>query len=90
MPPYATALRAGDINYGDTTVLHKSARLTRITISAQQSRELQAQEISTLLTLTEPRAVADQELELIEVRYQQALAVKNLEDLFAEGVLDWM
>jgi len=30
------------------------------------------------------------ELELIEIRYQQALALMNLQDLFAEGQLDSM
>ncbi len=44
--------------------------------------------ISTLLTLTESRGGADEEIELIEMRYQQALALRNLEDLFAEGQLD--
>jgi len=58
--------------------------------SAQGYRELQSREISTLLTLTESRGGADEEIELIEMRYQQALALMNLEDLFAEGQLDCM
>jgi hypothetical protein len=32
--------------------------------------------------------VTDEELELIDMRYRQALALMNLEDLFAEGQLD--
>jgi hypothetical protein len=56
----------------------------------QEHRQLQPQEISTLLTLTERRGVTDEEIELIEMRYQQALALRNLEDLFAEGQLDCM
>jgi hypothetical protein len=40
--------------------------------------------------LTKCCAIADEELELIEVRYQQALALINLEDLFADGQLDCM
>jgi hypothetical protein len=58
--------------------------------SAQDRRELQPQEIFTLLTLTEPREFTDEGLELIEMRYQQMLALMNLEDLFAEGQLDGM
>ncbi|MGO8829368.1 MAG: hypothetical protein ACLQT5_08990 [Steroidobacteraceae bacterium] len=46
--------------------------------------------ISALLTLTESRGRADEEIELIEMRYQQALALMNLEDLFAEGLLGCM
>jgi hypothetical protein len=38
--------------------------------------------------LTEPRELVDEGLELIEMRYQQALALMNLQDLFAEGQLD--
>ena len=44
--------------------------------------------ISTLLVLTERCGITDEEFELIEMRYQQALALLNLEDLFAEGQLD--
>jgi len=55
---------------------------------ARRRRELQADEISTRLTLTELRETSDEEFELIEMRYQQALALMNLEDLFAEGQLE--
>jgi hypothetical protein len=58
--------------------------------SAQDGRELQPQEISTLLTLTESLESTDEGLELIEMRSQQMLALMNLEDLFAEGQLDGM
>ena len=85
----ADALRA-DTNYGGTTVIHISARLALRSVSAQEALELQPPEISGLLTLTKRCAVTDEELELIEVRYQQALALINLEDLFADGQLDCM
>ncbi len=38
--------------------------------------------------MTKHREATDDELELIEMRYQQALALNNLVDLFAEGLLD--
>src|ERR1700731_3183517 len=38
--------------------------------------------------MTKHREITDEELELIEMRYRQALALTNLEDLFAEGQLD--
>ena len=50
--------------------------------------ELQPQQIFNLLA--ERRETTDEELELIEMRYQQMLAIENLEDLFAEGQLDCM
>jgi hypothetical protein len=56
--------------------------------SAQDHRELQPRHISVPRALTEPREFVDEELELIEMRYQQALALMNLQDLFAEGQLD--
>jgi hypothetical protein len=43
-------------------------------------------EISTVMT--KRRESTDEELELIERRYQQALALLNLECLFAEGLLN--
>jgi hypothetical protein len=50
--------------------------------------ELQPRQIFDLLA--ERRETSDEELELIEMRYQQTLAIENLEDLFAEGQLDGM
>jgi hypothetical protein len=50
--------------------------------------ELQPRQIFDLLA--ERRETSDEELELIEMRYQQMLAIENLEDLFAEGQLDRM
>jgi hypothetical protein len=58
--------------------------------SAQDHREVQTRDISAPLVLTEPREFVDEGLELIEMRYQQALALMNLQDLFAEGQLDDM
>jgi hypothetical protein len=40
--------------------------------------------------MTKHRETTDEELELIEMRYRQALALMSLEDLFAEGQLDCM
>ncbi len=48
--------------------------------------EIKFMEISTVIT--ERREVTDEELELIEMRYQQALAIQNLQALFAEGLLN--
>lgn len=71
--------------------LYTQARaLTACSVSAQGRQQLQPHEIFNLLTLTERREVIDEEIELIEMRYQQALALKNLEHLFAEGQLDCM
>jgi hypothetical protein len=60
------------------------------TESAQDHRELQPCDISAPPALTEPREFVDEGLELIEMRYQQALALVSLEGLFAEGQLDGM
>ena len=58
--------------------------------SQQDHRELQPREISALLAVMEPGEFVDEGLELIDMRYQQALALVNLQDLFAEGQLDGM
>jgi hypothetical protein len=55
-------------------------------VAAKASLEVQAHQIFNLLA--ERRETTDEELELIEMRYQQMLALKNLEDLFAEGQFD--
>ncbi len=74
-----------------TPPLYTEARpLPAWSASTQQRRELQPDEISTLLTLTELRETTDEEFELIDMRYQQALALMNLEVLFADGQLDCM
>jgi hypothetical protein len=57
-------------------------------LSAQKRRKLPPYVVSTLLRSTERCGISDEESELIEMRYQQALALLNLEDLFAEGQLD--
>lgn len=49
-------------------------------------RELLPQEISTLLALR--LEIADEELELIEMRYQQWLSIRDLEDLFSQAAID--
>jgi hypothetical protein len=48
--------------------------------------ELSSQEI--FIVSTARLEISDEELELIEMRYQQWLALMNLEDLFVEGRLD--
>jgi hypothetical protein len=55
-------------------------------VLVQEALVLQPQEISTLLSGCGEGA--EEELELIEMRYQQAMALMNLEGLFAEGQLD--
>jgi hypothetical protein len=61
--------------------------LPACSVSAQERREFQLRDIS--MSVTERRET-DDEFELIEMRYQQFLALMNLEDLFAEGQLDCM
>ena len=55
-------------------------------ILSHEPRELQLRNIST--RLTKYREITEEEIEFIEMRYQTALALKNLEDLFPEGQLD--
>jgi hypothetical protein len=62
-----------------------SGALPAPSILAHEHRELQSREISALLT--EQLEITDEEFEIIEMRYQQALARMNLESLFAEGLL---
>jgi len=57
-------------------------------VSGQERPEIKAQDISTRLTI--PCETADEEFELIEMRYQHALALMSLEDLFAEGQLEYL
>ena len=61
-----------------------------LTVSSQERRQIQPQLISASLTLTEIRETTDDELQFIEIRYQQFVALMNLEPLFAEGQLDCM
>jgi ribosome-associated toxin RatA of RatAB toxin-antitoxin module len=71
----------------ETLPLCKEARLLPARSASTHARlEIETLEISTLMT--ERRETTDEELELIEMRYQQALALMNLEDLFAEGQLN--
>ncbi len=60
------------------------------TVLSQERRQIQPQLISASLTLTEIRETIDDELQFIEIRYQQCVALMNLEPLFAEGQLDCM
>ena len=59
-------------------------------VLSQARRQPQPLLISASLMLAEVREVTDIDVELIEMRYQQMLALKNLETLFAEGQLDCM
>jgi len=60
--------------------------LTSRPVSTQARLEIRSMEIATVMTTC--RETTDEELELIEMRCQQALALLNLESLFAEGLLD--
>jgi hypothetical protein len=57
-------------------------------VSMQARLEIKSMDISTVMT--KRRETTDEELQLIEMRCQQALALLNLEDLFAEGQLNCM
>jgi hypothetical protein len=73
----------------DTRPLYTKARaLPARCVSTPARPEIKALEISTVMT--KRHEATDEELELIEMRYQQALALMNLEDLFAEGQLNCM
>jgi hypothetical protein len=72
-----------------TLPLYAQARtFPAASVFAHEHRELQPREISTLLT--ERLEITSEELEIIEMRYQQALALVNLQYLFAEGLLGCM
>ena len=58
--------------------------------ASQAQRERQPQLLSASLTLTEFREITDEDLQLIAMRYQQMLALMDLELLFADGQLDCM
>jgi hypothetical protein len=66
--------------------LYIPARASPARFSSAPERELPLQEIAALLT--GQYRVADEELELVELRCQPLLAIMNLEELFAEGKLD--
>jgi hypothetical protein len=71
----------------ETLPLYKEARpLPARSASTHARLKIKTLEICTLMT--ERRETSDEELELIEMRYQQALALMNLEGLFAEGQLN--
>jgi hypothetical protein len=59
-------------------------------VASQEQRERQPQLLSASLTLTEFREITDEDLQLIAMRYQQMLALMDLELLFADGQLDCM
>jgi hypothetical protein len=48
--------------------------------------EIKSMEIAP--PFTKRREISDEELEIIEMRYRRALAIANLEDLFAQGLLN--
>jgi hypothetical protein len=56
--------------------------------STQASLKIKSMEIAALLT--KRGEISGDELELIERRYRLALAMTNLEELFAQGLLDCM
>jgi hypothetical protein len=71
----------------ETLPLYKEAPASSArSVSTQARLEIKSMEISTVMTKC--RETTDEELEFIEMRYQQALALVNLESLFAEGLLN--
>jgi hypothetical protein len=64
---------------------HQGALNSAPSVSSHTRLEIRTMEISTI---TKPCEPTDDELELIEMRYQQALALNRLVILFAEGLLD--
>ena len=73
----------------ETLPLHTEASaLPGRSQSTQARLEIKSVEISTVLT--KRRETTDEEFELIEMRYQQALALMNLEILFIDGQLNCM
>jgi hypothetical protein len=73
----------------ETLPLHTEASALPARSQSTQARlEIKSMDISTLLT--KRSETTDEELELIEMRYQQALALMNLEGLFADGQLNCM
>ena len=73
----------------ETLPLYNEARaFFARSVSTQARLEVKSVEISTVRTTR--LETTDEELDLIEMRYQQALALTNLEDLFATGQLDCM
>ena len=74
----------------ETLPLDPGSRAPARTVSSQERRQIQPQLISASLTLTEIRETTDDELQFIEIRYQQFVALMNLEPLFAEGQLGCM
>ena len=62
--------------------LHREARRLRASSGSPARPDIQAVEISTVRM---KRGDNVDESDLIEMRYQQALALTNLEALFAEG-----
>ena len=72
----------------ETLPLYQATPTAAPAVSTQAHLEIRTMEISTVMT--KRRESTDEELELIDMRYQQALALMNLEDLFAEGQLNYM
>ena len=71
----------------ETLPLYKEAHDLPIrSVSTQAHLEIKSMEISTVMT--KRRETTEEELEIIEMRYQQALALSNLECIFAEGLLN--
>jgi hypothetical protein len=73
----------------DTQPLHTDGyALPAPSLSAPSRLQIIFLEVSTMTK--KRREATDEDLELIEMRYRQALALMNLEELFAEGQLDCM
>ena len=71
----------------ETPASHDEMRsLSARSQAAQVRLEIKSVEI----VVTGRYEISDDELDLIEMRYRRALAIMNLEDLFAQGLLDRM
>jgi hypothetical protein len=69
----------------ETLPPYQAALTSTPSVSTQARLEIRTMKISTM---PKHGDTTDDELELIEIRYRQALALKSLVELFAEGQLD--
>ena len=72
----------------ETLPLYQATPTAAPAVSTQAHLEITTMEMSNVMT--KRGESTDEEWELIDMRYQQALALMNLEDLFAEGQLNCM
>ena len=71
----------------ETLPLSQQARPSSAPLASSQAR-LEIKSVGVSAVITTRRDGSDEELELIEMRYRQALTLSKLEDVFAEGHFD--